>query len=90
MATTVTINKTNLSCKTVALDRGDDLKWHNNSGATVTLGLPAIFAPPGNPTIDNGDTSRKYTVKANAKKGNHTYSISTPGAVPRNGTIDVT
>ena len=90
MAATVTIDKNTLSCKIVALERGDQLKWHNNSGEKVTLDLPAILAPPGDPTIDNGGTSGNYTIKANATKGNHNYEISGPTGSPRNGTIDVT
>ena len=88
--TTVTIHRNNVSPDPVTLGKGDHVNWHNSSGETVILGLPRIFSPQGDPTIANGETSRNYTVNANATVGNHTYSISTPAAVPRSGTIDVT
>ena len=87
--TTVTINSNNLSPDPVDLDKGSKVNWHNSSGETLVLGLPAIFSPQGDPTIPDGQTSRDYTVNANATVGNHSYSISTPAAVPRSGTIDV-
>lgn len=88
--TTVTIGSDSLSPDPLSLARGARVNWTNNSGTTVTLNLPAIFSPPGNPTINNGQTSQTYTVNSNATVGSHTYTISTPAAVPRSGTIDVT
>lgn len=87
---TVTINPNDLQPNPVVLDKGDHVKWYNNSGVEVVLGLPPIFSPQGDPTIPNGQTSSPYTVNNNATVGNHQYSIGTTAAVPRNGTIDVT
>lgn len=88
--TTVTIGSDSLSPNPVSLAKGSQVNWTNSSGETVTLNLPAIFSPQGDPTIENGATSRTYTVNANATVGSYSYPITTAAAVPRSGTIDVT
>lgn len=85
----VTINEDDIEPDPVNVDRGDKINWTNNTSVTLVLGLPRIFSPPQDPEIDPGQTSRDFTVNANATVGDHGYSIATSSAVPRNGTIDV-
>lgn len=86
----VTINVEDHYPEPVPLDRGDKVNWYNNTGETVTLKLPPIFSPQGDPTIDDGETSRDFTVNNNATVGSYTYKITALERAPRNGTIDVT
>ena len=87
----VSINSDSLVPNPVVVDPGNKVLWTNNSGVTVDLTLPLIFAPPPqNPiSLPSGSSTRVFNV--NNRPGSYPYSVvsSDVGLPPRDGTIDV-